>query len=59
VFAPDPGPGYELPAPDDEGCLWYTAASVPAGAPAVSADVVEQTFRRLAEDHEGIALEPG
>jgi hypothetical protein len=48
-----------LPAPDDEGCLWYTTASVPASALAVSADVIKQTFHRLAEDHEGIALEPG
>jgi hypothetical protein len=48
-----------LPDPDDEGCLWFTAASVPATAPGVSAQVIRETFRRLAEDHEGIEIEPG
>jgi hypothetical protein len=47
-----------LPEPDDEGCLWYSTASIPAGAPSLSADVIETTFQRLADDYEGIALEP-
>lgn len=47
-----------LPRADDEGCLWFTAASVPAGALASgAADVILETFRRLARDHEGIALQ--
>lgn len=48
-----------LPEPDDEGCLWYTTASVPAGSPELGAQVIRQAFQHLAEDHEGIALEPG
>jgi hypothetical protein len=47
-----------LPEPDDEGCLWFTAASVPASAPGGSAQVIRETFRRLAEDHDGIEIEP-
>lgn len=45
-----------LPQADDEGCLWFTTASVPAGAPPSGADVILETFRRLARAHEGIAL---
>jgi hypothetical protein len=48
-----------LPDPDDEGCLWFTAASVPASAPGASAQVIRETFSRLAENHEGIEIEPG
>lgn len=48
----------DLPAPDDEGCLWFTTATVPASAPNGSAQVIRETFRRFAEDHEGIEIEP-
>jgi hypothetical protein len=47
-----------LPQPDEDGCLWHTVASVPAGAPPISADVIWQTFRRLAESGDGIAIDP-
>jgi hypothetical protein len=47
-----------LPQADDEGCLWYTTASVPAGAPAFGAQVIAETFHRLATDYDGVALEP-
>jgi hypothetical protein len=47
-----------LPEPDDEGCLWYTTASVPATAPALGAEVIAAAFQRLATDYDGIALEP-
>jgi hypothetical protein len=47
-----------LPDPDDRGCLWYTFASVPAGAPPFGASVIEQTFQQLARDYDGIALDP-
>lgn len=53
-----PGELVVLPEPDDEGCLWFTAASVPAGAPPAGADVILEAFRRLARTHEGIALQP-
>lgn len=45
-----------LPEPDDEGCLWFTTASVPAGAAPASADAIGETFRRLAVTYQGIAL---
>lgn len=48
--------GIVLPEPDDEGCLWYTTAHVPAGAPSSGADVILEAFERLARTHEGIAL---
>lgn len=48
-----------LPEPDTDGCLWFTAASVPAGASSSSADIIQETFRRLASAHEGIALPLG
>jgi hypothetical protein len=48
-----------FPEPDGEGCLWFTAASVPASAPRTSAHVIRETFRRLAEDHDGVEIEPG
>jgi hypothetical protein len=47
-----------LPGPDDEGCLWFTAASVPAGSPSTGADVIWEVFQRLARVHEGTALRP-
>jgi hypothetical protein len=47
-----------LPEPDDEGCLWHTIASVPAGVPSSGATVIAETFQRLADNYEGIALEP-
>ncbi|MBO0805046.1 MAG: hypothetical protein J2P25_18490 [Nocardiopsaceae bacterium] len=47
-----------LPDPDDEGCLWFTVASVPAGAPSSGADVIEEAFKRLARACEGIAIQP-
>jgi hypothetical protein len=47
-----------LPDPDEEGCLWYAVANIPAGAPPGSAEVIWLTFRRLAADHGGIAIEP-
>lgn len=47
-----------LPEPDDQGCLWYTYASVPAGAPPLGSAVIGQTFQRLARDYDGIALDP-
>jgi hypothetical protein len=46
-----------LPQPDDEGCLWLTVASVPAGAPAFGTDVISLTFRRLAATHHGVTVE--
>lgn len=47
-----------LPQPDDEGCLWYTVAGIPAGAPPLSADVIQRTFQDLATTHHGIMIEP-
>lgn len=47
-----------LPEPDEDGCLWYTVANVPAGAPPISADIIWQTFRRLAEAYHGVAIDP-
>lgn len=51
------GDEVELPRPDDEGCLWLTVASVPAGAPAFGADVIALTFHRLAEAYVGVTAE--
>ena len=48
-----------LPEPDDEDCLWHTTARIPAGASSFGAEVIWKTFQCLAEDHEGVALEPG
>jgi hypothetical protein len=53
----DLGPDVTLPAADDEGCLWHTVATVPAGAPPISADVIWETFRRLAEAYGGVAVD--
>jgi hypothetical protein len=47
-----------LPQPDDEGCLWHTAANIPASAPPISADIIWQTFTRLAQAHHGAAIDP-
>ncbi len=48
----------ELPEPDEDGCLWYAVANVPAGAPPISADVIWLCFRRLAAAHHGVAVDP-
>jgi hypothetical protein len=47
-----------LPEPDEEGCLWYTTANIPASAPPISADIIWQTFMRLAKAHHGVAIDP-
>lgn len=53
----DGGPGETaLPEPDSEGCLWLTTARIPAGAPAISADVAWRAFQRLAFRYNGVAL---
>lgn len=49
--------GVTLPESDDEGCLWFAVANVPVGAPPISADVIWSTFRRLATDHGGLAVD--
>jgi hypothetical protein len=54
----DLGQGVTLPEPDEEGCLWYTTANVPASAPPISADIIWQTFTRLAKAHHGVAIDP-
>ena len=54
-----PADDVDLPEPDDEGCLWYTTASIPAGVASSGADMIEETFRRLADDYEGVSLGPG
>jgi hypothetical protein len=48
-----------LPDPDDEGCLWFAFASVPAGVPRLGLTVIERTFKQLARDYDGIATDPG
>ncbi len=57
-LAQDVGDGTTLPEPDAEGCLWFAVAAVPAGAPEISADIVHETFRRLALDFDGVAVDP-
>jgi hypothetical protein len=54
MFADD----VRLPHPDEQDCLWYTTANVPAGAPPLGADVIWRTFTRLAKAHHGIAIDP-
>jgi hypothetical protein len=54
----DVGPDATLPQPDEDGCLWHTVANVPAAAPPISADIIWQTFLRLARGYEGIAVDP-
>jgi hypothetical protein len=46
-----------LPEPDSHWCLWLTVASVPAGAPAGSAEVTARAFGDLADRFDGIAVE--
>jgi hypothetical protein len=46
-----------LPQPDEEGCLWHAVANIPASAPEISADIIWETFRRLAQDHHGVAID--
>jgi hypothetical protein len=57
-LADDVDEGVTLPQPDDEGCLWQAVANVPAGAPPIGAEIVLETFRRLAQDFHGIAVDP-
>jgi hypothetical protein len=47
-----------LPEPDGDLCLWLTVASVPAGAPAGSAETARRTFESLAARYDGIAIDP-
>jgi hypothetical protein len=51
------GSGVALPEPDEEGCLWYTAAVVPSAAASITADIIFDTFRRLAETYHGVAID--
>jgi hypothetical protein len=53
-----PADDITLPDPDDDGCLWHTVASLPAGAPPFGEAVITETFQRLAASYEGVALEP-
>jgi hypothetical protein len=57
-LADDIGQDVALPQPDEEGCLWHTVANVPAAAPPISADIIWQTFRHLAEAYHGVAIDP-
>lgn len=54
----DVGPDITLPQPDEDGCLWHAVANIPASAPPISADVIWQTFTRLAQAHRGVAIDP-
>lgn len=47
-----------LPDPDSDRCLWLTVASVPAGAPGDSAEVIWRAFEHLASRYDGIAIDP-
>lgn len=51
-------PDVQLPQSDDEGCLWLTVANVPSASPPASGNIAWLTFRRLAEDYDGVTIGP-
>lgn len=46
-----------LPEPDDEGCLWHATARIPASGSPLGINAIWETFLRLAEAHDGVAIE--